>query len=107
MARRRHRPEQIITKLREAEVALAQGRSVAQVCKALGVTEQTYYRWHALMEQAGLRTETWRYPMHAGGREASLLVGALDLGRSSCSSRACIADRLGVSTLQPRSTDLV
>ena len=36
MARRRHPPEQIITKLRRAEVALAQGQSVAQVCRALG-----------------------------------------------------------------------
>ena len=45
MARRRHTPGQIITKLREAEVDSAQGRSVAQVCKALGVTEQTSYRW--------------------------------------------------------------
>ena len=45
MAGRRHTPEQIISKLREAEVALAQGQSVAQVCKALEVTEQTYYRW--------------------------------------------------------------
>ncbi|MCY4086121.1 MAG: transposase, partial [Actinomycetia bacterium] len=35
----------MFTKLREAEVALAQGQSVAQVCRALGVTEQTYYRW--------------------------------------------------------------
>jgi len=45
MTRRRHTAEQIITKLREAEVGLAQGRSVAQVCKVLEVTEQTYYRW--------------------------------------------------------------
>ena len=49
MARRRHTPEQVITRLREAEVALAQGRSVAQVCRALGVTEQTYYRWRKEM----------------------------------------------------------
>ena len=48
MARRRHTPEQIITKLREAEVGLAQGRSVAQVCKAAEVTEvteHTCFRW--------------------------------------------------------------
>jgi len=45
MTRRRHTAEQIITKLREAEVGLAQGRSVAQVCKVLEVTEQTDYRW--------------------------------------------------------------
>jgi len=45
MSKRRVRPEQIIAKLREAEVALAQGQTVAQVCWKLGVTDQTYYRW--------------------------------------------------------------
>ena len=37
--------DQIIEKLREAEVLLAQGASVAEVSRKLGVTEQTYYRW--------------------------------------------------------------
>ncbi len=41
----RHTPEQIITKIREAEVVLAKGGNIAQVCKQIGVTEQTYYRW--------------------------------------------------------------
>jgi transposase-like protein len=45
MARKRFTAEQIIPKLREAEVELARGRTVAQVCKKLGITEQTYYRW--------------------------------------------------------------
>lgn len=43
--RKRFTAEQIIPKLREAEVELARGRTVAQVCKKIGVTEQTYYRW--------------------------------------------------------------
>ncbi len=47
--------EQIIPKLREAEVDLARGQTVAQVCKKLGVTEQTYYRWRK--EYGGLRTD--------------------------------------------------
>ena len=38
-------PEQIIGMLREAEVVLAKGGSVGLVCKQIGVTEQTYYRW--------------------------------------------------------------
>jgi putative transposase len=38
-------PEQIITKLREAEVYLSQGKTVGQACKSLGISEQTYYRW--------------------------------------------------------------
>ena len=46
MARRRgYSPEQIITKLRETEVLLRQGKTVAQDCKAIEVSEQTYYRW--------------------------------------------------------------
>ena len=55
MARRRHSPEAIIHKLREAEVALSQGKTVEQVCKQLEVTEQTYYRWRK--EYGGLRTD--------------------------------------------------
>ena len=45
MGRRKHRPEEIISKLREAEVMLAHGANVAEACKQIGVTEQTYYRW--------------------------------------------------------------
>lgn len=42
---RKRTPEQIIAKLREAEVALSQGETAGQVCRRLGVSEQTYYRW--------------------------------------------------------------
>ena len=52
---KRHSPHQIINKLREAEVGLSQGSTVAQVCKKIGVTEQTYYRWRK--EFGGLRTD--------------------------------------------------
>ncbi len=45
MAKRRYRSEEIITKLREAEVLLAQGTKVAEVVKAIGIHEITYYRW--------------------------------------------------------------
>ena len=45
MARRRHTPEQVINKLREAEVAIAEGITVAQAARRIGVTEQTFYRW--------------------------------------------------------------
>ena len=44
MAKKRHTTEQIISKLREAEVELAKGLKVPQVCRKLEVTEQTYYR---------------------------------------------------------------
>ena len=45
MARKRFGAEQIIPKLREAEVEIAQGATVAAASKKIGVTEQTYYRW--------------------------------------------------------------
>lgn len=45
MKRKRHTPEQIITKLRGAQADLAAGLDVARVCQKLGVSEQTYYRW--------------------------------------------------------------
>ena len=45
MGRRRHTPEQIITALREAEVGLANGKTVGHVSRELGISEQTYYRW--------------------------------------------------------------
>ncbi len=45
MARKRYSSEQIIGYLREAEVLLAKDSTIGQVCKKIGVTEQTYYRW--------------------------------------------------------------
>ncbi len=45
MVRKAFKPEQIINKLREAEVLLSQGLTVAKASRKLGVTEQTYYRW--------------------------------------------------------------
>lgn len=45
MKRRRHTPEQIIRKLREAERMLGEGKTTAEAAKALGVSEQTFHRW--------------------------------------------------------------
>jgi putative transposase len=45
MARKRFTPERIIGMLREAEVRLSQGENVKGICRGLGITEQTYYRW--------------------------------------------------------------
>jgi transposase-like protein len=45
MKKIRHTPPQIIEKLRQADVALGKGQKVPDVCKALEITEQTYYRW--------------------------------------------------------------
>jgi transposase-like protein len=53
MARKRHKPEEIVTKLRQVEVLTAQGRSVAEAIRLIGVTEVTYYRWRN--EYGGLK----------------------------------------------------
>jgi putative transposase len=55
MAKRRHTAEQIISKLTEAEVLLAKGTKIPQVCRKLEVTDQTYYRWRK--EYGGVRTD--------------------------------------------------
>ena len=55
MSRKRYSTEQIIQKLREAEVELSKGRSVGEVAKKLGITDQTYYRWRK--EYGGLKTD--------------------------------------------------
>jgi len=53
MPRKRFTVEQIINHLREADVLLAQGRTVGEVCRRIGVSEQSYYRWRK--EYGGLK----------------------------------------------------
>ena len=45
MPKKRYRPEEIISKLREADVLISQGKKVVEVIKVLGVTDVSYYRW--------------------------------------------------------------
>jgi transposase-like protein len=52
---KRHTPEQIIHKLRQAEVELSKGATIPQAAKKIGVTEQTFYRWRN--EYGGLRLD--------------------------------------------------
>ena len=56
--KQRHTPEQVIAKLREAEVKLAKGAAIAQVCKGLSITENTYYRWRK--EYGGVKLDQAR-----------------------------------------------
>ena len=58
MGRRRHTPEQIITALREAEVGLANGKTVGILSRELGISEQTYYRWRK--EFGGMKVDQAR-----------------------------------------------
>ena len=53
MARKRHGAEEIVSKLRQVDVLMAQGRPVADAVRAIGVTEVTYYRWRN--EYGGLK----------------------------------------------------
>ena len=59
MPRKRLTSEPIIIQLREAEVELAKGQSTAEVCRKLGITEQTYYRWRK--EYGSLRVDQVRH----------------------------------------------
>jgi transposase-like protein len=53
MARKRHTAEEVVAKLRQVDVLMAQGRPVADAVRAIGVTEATYYRWRN--EYGGLK----------------------------------------------------
>ena len=55
MARKQHKPEEIVAKLRQVEVLAAQGKTVAEGARAIGVTEATFYRWRA--EYGGLKLD--------------------------------------------------
>ena len=55
MVKRTYAPEQIINKLREAEINISQGISIAEASRKIGITQQTYYRWRK--EYGGLRIE--------------------------------------------------
>ncbi len=70
MGMKRHSAEEILNKLRQAEVELSKGSSVAAVCKLLGVTEQTYYRWRK--EYGGLKTDQAKKLRELEGENARL-----------------------------------
>lgn len=55
MAKKTFKAEDIINKLREAEVLTSQGKTVSEVCRALSISDQTYYRWRK--EYGGMGTE--------------------------------------------------
>ena len=55
MARKRYKPEEIVAKLRQVDVLVSQGHSVADAVRSIGVTDVTYYRWRS--EFGGLKTD--------------------------------------------------
>lgn len=58
MKRKKHKPEQIIKKLREADVMLAANKTISQIAQALGISEQTYHRWRK--QYGGMEAEEAR-----------------------------------------------
>jgi putative transposase len=55
MGQKRHKPEEIIAKLRQVEVLTGQGRSIAEAVRQIAISEQTYFRWRA--EYGGMKTD--------------------------------------------------
>ena len=58
MASKKHRPEEALAKLRQVDVLVSQGQTVAEAIRAIGVTEVTYYRWR--QEYGGLKSDQVR-----------------------------------------------
>jgi transposase-like protein len=82
MVKKTYTPEQIINKLREAEICLSQGGSIIEASRKIGVTEQTYYRWRK--EYGGMRVEQARRLKELEKENARLkkLVADLSLDNS-------------------------
>jgi transposase-like protein len=77
MKRRRHTPEQIIRKLREAERLLGEGKTIPEAAKELGISEQTFHRWRN----------------QYGGMKADDVKRLKELERENSSLKAIVADQ--------------
>ena len=77
MPKKRYNAEGIIHKLREADVLLAQDKTVAEVCKQLGFSEQTYYRWRK--EYGGMTVDQARRLKQLEAENARLKRAVADL----------------------------
>lgn len=77
MPRKRHKPEEIVAKLRQVDVLVSQGQSVADAVRAIGVTEVTYYRWR--QEYGGLKSDQVRRMKDLEAENARLRRAVADL----------------------------
>ena len=77
MLRKRHKPEEIVAKLRQVDVLTSQGQSVADAVRAIGVTEVTYYRWR--QEYGGLKSDQVRKLKDLEAENARLRRAVADL----------------------------
>ena len=80
--KRKHSDDQIIHKLREAEIALSQGRTVKDVCRQLEVTEQTYYRWKKQFGDLGTAEVRELRQLREENRKLKQLVADLSLDKT-------------------------
>lgn len=77
MTRRKHTPKQVITKPREAEVAIAEGGTVAEAARRFGVIQQTVHRWRS--EYGGLRIDRARRLKRLASENSRLKGAVADL----------------------------
>ena len=77
MPRKRHQPEEIVAKLRQVDVLVSQGQSVADAVRAVGVTEVTYYRWR--QEYGGLKADQVKRLKELEAENARLRRAVADL----------------------------
>ena len=77
MPRKRHKPEEIVAKLRQVDVFVSQGKSVAEAAREIGVTEVTYYRWR--QEFGGLKSDQVRRMKDLEAENARLRRAVSDL----------------------------
>ena len=79
MKRRLHTPEQIIKKLREADATIAQGGTVEQACRQLGISDATYYNWRKQYGQMKLDQVKQLKTLHRQNSQLKKLVADLSL----------------------------
>ena len=77
MLKKRHKPEEIVAKLRQVDVLVSQGQSVADAIRSIGVTEVSYYRWRR--EFGGLKTDQVRRMKELEAENARLRRAVADL----------------------------
>jgi transposase-like protein len=77
MPKKRHKPEEIVAKLRQVDVLVSQGQSVADAIRSIGVTEVSYYRW--LREFGGLKMDQVKRMKELEAENARLRRAVADL----------------------------
>lgn len=80
--KKRHTPEQIIRKLRDAEADLAAGLSVGEIARKFGITEATYYRWRK--EYGGMKPNNMKKlkKLEKENKQLKRIIGELELDKS-------------------------